>query len=319
MNLCAEDIAVEASGSDTRGRTSAESDTFESAIARIEQAVVESCGRHEEWPARIAGGIGAAIDFLIANPAAARALAIDSRSARRDDADYLEMIARFAALLGDGAPRSERLPASSDRLGRQRDRRDRQLPRPGRHDRVARRGRSRPGLPRPAALRRLRRGVPLVGDPPAVDPPTAGRCPGIRDVPDKRALHAVNANFPLTNWYASVLIRDARGASRKLASWQPARDRPVHSLCGTIPFDANVMARRSSLLLRVVCFLGPRRQRRAREARVGRAVAAGAGDRGEGAEDDPLHGRRRPAEDDHVGELAGRSAPAAAGSASPSS
>ena len=78
--------------------------------------MVASCGRHEEWPARVAGAIGGLIDFLVANPGAARALAIDSRAGdAEDDGDYLEMIARFAALLGGGAPRSERLPASSDR------------------------------------------------------------------------------------------------------------------------------------------------------------------------------------------------------------
>lgn len=123
MNLCGENTTVEADAGfeGIRGGTGIESirggvDTFESAFARVEQAVVASCGRHEEWPARIAGGISALIDFLVANPGAARALAIDSRSGDAgDDSDYLEMIGRFAALLGDGAPRSERLPASSDR------------------------------------------------------------------------------------------------------------------------------------------------------------------------------------------------------------
>jgi hypothetical protein len=112
MNLCAEDIAVEGGVGFERPRR--DSDTFEAAISRVEQAVIESCGRHGEWPARIAAGIGAAIDFLIANPGAARALTLASRSGAADDADYLEMITRFARLLGDGAPHSERLPGSSD-------------------------------------------------------------------------------------------------------------------------------------------------------------------------------------------------------------
>jgi hypothetical protein len=94
-------------------------DDFESAIARIESAVVDACGQAVEWPARITAGIGAALDFMIANPAAARALTIDSRSAGTggtgQDGDYAEMIDRFAALLGAGAPRADRLPASSDR------------------------------------------------------------------------------------------------------------------------------------------------------------------------------------------------------------
>jgi hypothetical protein len=113
MNLCAEDIAVRGEVGFEGPRR--EPDTFESAIAQVEQAVIESCGRHQEWPARIAGGIGAAIDFLIANPGAARILTINSRSGAAEDANYLEMITRFAGLLGENAPHSERLPASSDR------------------------------------------------------------------------------------------------------------------------------------------------------------------------------------------------------------
>jgi hypothetical protein len=113
MNLCADDTAAQADLGYGGPRTAA--DTFGSAIARIERAVVESCDQQAEWPARIATGINAAIKFMVANPAAARALAIDSRSREEEgDAGYAEMIGRFAGLLGAGAPRSERLPASSD-------------------------------------------------------------------------------------------------------------------------------------------------------------------------------------------------------------
>jgi hypothetical protein len=82
----------------------------------MERAVVESCDEHAEWPARIAAGINSAIDFMVANPAAARAVAVQSRSGEEEegDAGYVEMIDRFAGLLGAGAPREERLPASSD-------------------------------------------------------------------------------------------------------------------------------------------------------------------------------------------------------------
>jgi hypothetical protein len=113
MNLCAEDAAVRPKLELERPVTGPE--PFGAAIERVEQAVLASCGEQREWPARIAAGIGAAVDFLIANPAAARTLTVDSRSGGGDDSDYLEMIARFAGLLSDGAPRSERLPASSDR------------------------------------------------------------------------------------------------------------------------------------------------------------------------------------------------------------
>jgi hypothetical protein len=114
VKVCAEQIGVRRGlGYETQ---TAAAGNFESAIARIESAVVDACDQAADWPARITAGIGAALDFMIADPAAARALAIDSRSGGTgQDGDYAEMIGRFAALLGAGAPRSDRLPASSDR------------------------------------------------------------------------------------------------------------------------------------------------------------------------------------------------------------
>ena len=113
MNLCAEDVAAQADLIYEEPR--AAGDTFGSAITRMKRAVVESCDAQAEWPARIAAGINSAIDFMVANPAAARALAVQSRSGEEEgDAGYVEMIDRFAGLLGAGAPREERLPASSD-------------------------------------------------------------------------------------------------------------------------------------------------------------------------------------------------------------
>lgn len=117
MNVCAEQIAVGGDlGKETRAAAAAD---FESAIARIESAVVDACDQALDWPDRIAAGIAAALDFMVADPAAARALTIDSRSAGTggtgQDGDYAEMIGRFAALLGADAPRSDRLPGSSDR------------------------------------------------------------------------------------------------------------------------------------------------------------------------------------------------------------
>ena len=95
MNLCAEDTAAQEDP--VYGGTRAAGDTFGSAIARMERAVVESCDEQAEWPARIAAGINSAIDFMVANPAAARALAVQSRSGEEEgDAGYVEMIDRFA-------------------------------------------------------------------------------------------------------------------------------------------------------------------------------------------------------------------------------
>jgi hypothetical protein len=113
MNLCAEDTAAQADL--VYGGPRVAGDTFGSAIARMERAVVESCDEHAEWPARIAAGINSVVDFMVANPAAARTFVVQSRSGEEGgDAGYVEMIDRFAGLLGAGAPHAERLPASSD-------------------------------------------------------------------------------------------------------------------------------------------------------------------------------------------------------------
>jgi hypothetical protein len=89
--------------------------SFEEAIAAFEEAIAGSCGGHEEWPARVVAGIGAAVEFVAAEPAAARALAVDSRWPDRDGASgYESMIDRFAGILGSGAPRPDRLPETTD-------------------------------------------------------------------------------------------------------------------------------------------------------------------------------------------------------------
>lgn len=36
--------------------------------------MLEACGHHEEWPARVAAAIGAALDFAVADPGAANLL-----------------------------------------------------------------------------------------------------------------------------------------------------------------------------------------------------------------------------------------------------
>ena len=99
---------------DERVSVEPQTETFEAAIAAIEAEVLVSCAQHAEWPARIAAGIRAALDFAVANPRAARTLMIDSRSGEPEAGNYLQMIGRFTQLLGEGAPQEERLPASSD-------------------------------------------------------------------------------------------------------------------------------------------------------------------------------------------------------------
>jgi len=113
MNVCVDmPVGPEILGEGRR----AGADGFESAIARIERAVAGSCARQSEWPASVAAGLEAAIEVLIADPGAARALATDHRSGLPEhQAGYEQMIDRFARLLAQAAPPADRLPGSSDR------------------------------------------------------------------------------------------------------------------------------------------------------------------------------------------------------------
>jgi hypothetical protein len=113
MDICVKEIPGQG-GVGYKG-SRADLQAFDAAVEQIESAVLASCDGRSEWPARITAGINAAIEFMVANPAATRALAIDSRSGVSEgDSGYPGMIGRFAGLLGADAPRSERLPGSSD-------------------------------------------------------------------------------------------------------------------------------------------------------------------------------------------------------------
>src|SRR5262249_20734017 len=65
----------------------------------------------DEWPARIAAGIREAVDFCVANPDAAQALVIDTRTVA-GAGDYLEMVDGFAELV-DCEAGSDRRSAGS--------------------------------------------------------------------------------------------------------------------------------------------------------------------------------------------------------------
>lgn len=86
------------------------------ASARLEAAVLEACARHAEWPAKVAAGIYAALDRAVADPAAARILAIEPPLAETEERRrYARSIDRFAELLAAAAPREQRHPVSNDR------------------------------------------------------------------------------------------------------------------------------------------------------------------------------------------------------------
>jgi hypothetical protein len=91
---------------------------FADSFDRLRSAVDEGCEGDQEWQARFVAGIRAAFAFAAANPAAARALTIESRSTDPfgdDEGDHRRLIEHFAEQLGRCAPPDRRLPASTDR------------------------------------------------------------------------------------------------------------------------------------------------------------------------------------------------------------
>jgi hypothetical protein len=89
--------------SENRGGSDAE--TFALCRERLERAVRGSCAPDRPWPARVAAGIGAALRFADADPAAARVLTAPAAFPRLEDGvAFQKMVDRFAELLVRGAP-----------------------------------------------------------------------------------------------------------------------------------------------------------------------------------------------------------------------
>ena len=87
---------------------------FPLALAGLETAVLNACAVEGEWPAQIAAGIYAGVDFAIANPAVARMLTIDAAVEANCMRRYERVIGRLAGFIQVKAPPDTRLPGSTD-------------------------------------------------------------------------------------------------------------------------------------------------------------------------------------------------------------
>jgi hypothetical protein len=86
---------------------------FPLALANLETAILEACSSEDEWPAQVAAGIYAGVDYAIAHPEVAETLSEDGPGAetlRR----YESVIGRLAGFLQARAPIGSRLPVSTD-------------------------------------------------------------------------------------------------------------------------------------------------------------------------------------------------------------
>jgi hypothetical protein len=84
------------------------------ALANLETAVLEACAAEEEWPAQVAAGITAGVDYAIANPEVVQTLAADGPAAADTMRRYETVIGRLTGFLRVKAPADRRLPGSTD-------------------------------------------------------------------------------------------------------------------------------------------------------------------------------------------------------------
>lgn len=88
---------------------------FSGAVGRLQVAVLEACRRQELWPAKVAAGIAAAIDFAATEPESVQLLTVDALIQRPDGGRrYVRTIEHFAELLRAEAPVDERRPKSTE-------------------------------------------------------------------------------------------------------------------------------------------------------------------------------------------------------------
>lgn len=84
------------------------------ALANLEAAMLDACAAEEEWPAQIAAGINAAVDYAIAHPEVAETLAADAPAGADTLRRYESIIGRFTGFMRVRAPLDKRLPVSTD-------------------------------------------------------------------------------------------------------------------------------------------------------------------------------------------------------------
>jgi hypothetical protein len=89
---------------------------FSLALATLEAKVLDACAGEEEWPAQVTAGIYAGIDYAIAHPEVAEALALGRAPGTDGLRRYESVIGRLAGLLRVKAPADPRLPSGIDEI-----------------------------------------------------------------------------------------------------------------------------------------------------------------------------------------------------------
>lgn len=88
---------------------------FSGAVGRLQVAVLEACREQQQWPAKVAAAIAAAVDFAVAEPESVQLLTVEALIQRPDGGRrYVRTIEHFADLLRIEAPVDERRPKSTE-------------------------------------------------------------------------------------------------------------------------------------------------------------------------------------------------------------
>jgi hypothetical protein len=96
-------------------RVRSEGEDFATSFAELKCQVSDACDQHEKWEAKVVAAIQAIADYAAASPAKALALTVEARRPRPDEQiPAEEVIAYFAAQLGELAPSAKRTPISTD-------------------------------------------------------------------------------------------------------------------------------------------------------------------------------------------------------------
>jgi hypothetical protein len=87
---------------------------FPIVLADLESAILDACAAEDEWPARIAAGVYAGVDYAVANPELGATLAADAPAGSERLGRYENVIGRLTGFLRAVAPVEPRLPAATD-------------------------------------------------------------------------------------------------------------------------------------------------------------------------------------------------------------
>jgi len=76
---------------------------FASEVDHLEGTVRDACAPHDDWPARVAAGVQAAVGFFVEHPQTARTL-VNDLPADGLDPKYISLVERFAQMLSAQTP-----------------------------------------------------------------------------------------------------------------------------------------------------------------------------------------------------------------------